>query len=56
MSKNIGIISSIIIGAFAYIINNELIDYEIRIGASTLALIFGALFAISTTNVEEGGK
>jgi uncharacterized integral membrane protein (TIGR00698 family) len=56
MSKNIGIISSIIIGAFAYIINNELIDYEIRIGASTLALIFGALFAILTTNVEEGGK
>ena len=56
MSKNIGIISSIIIGVFAYIINNELIDYEIRIGASTLALIFGALFAILTTNVEEGGK
>lgn len=56
MNKNIGIISSIIIGSLAYIINNQLVNLGVGVGASTLALIFGALFANLTTNVEEGGK
>ncbi len=56
MNKNIGIISSIIIGSLAYIINNQLVNLGVGVGASTLALIFGALFANFTTNVEEGGK
>ena len=56
MNKNIGIISSIIIGSLAYIINNQFVNLGVGIGASTLALIFGALYANLTTNVEEGGK
>ena len=56
MNKNIGIISSIIIGSLAYIINNQFVNLGVGIGASTLALIFGALFANLTTKVEEGGK
>ena len=56
MNKNIGIISSIVIGSLAYIINNQFVNLGVGIGASTLALIFGALFANLTTKVEEGGK
>ena len=56
MSRKIGIICSIIISIIAYLINNVFIDLDINIGASTLALIFGALSANLVPNIEKGGK
>lgn len=56
MSRKIGIICSIIISIIAYLINNVFIDLEINIGASTLALIFGAISANLVPNIEKGGK
>ena len=56
MSRRIGIICSIIISIIAYLMNNVFIDLDINIGASTLALIFGALSANLVPNIEKGGK
>lgn len=56
MSRKIGIICSIIISIIAYLMNNVFIDLDINIGASTLALIFGALSANLVPNIEKGGK
>ena len=56
MSREIGIICSIIISILAYLMNNVFIDLDINIGASTLALIFGALSANLVPNIEKGGK
>ena len=56
MSRKIGIICSIIISIIAYLMNNIFIDLDINIGASTLALIFGALSANLVPNIEKGGK
>ncbi len=56
MSRKIGIICSIIISIIAYLMNNVFIDLDIKIGASTLALIFGALSANLVPNIEKGGK
>ena len=56
MSRKIGIICSIIISIIAYFMNNVFIDLDINIGASTLALIFGALSANLVPNIEKGGK
>lgn len=56
MSRKIGIICSIIISIIAYLMNNVFIDLEINIGASTLALIFGAISANLVPNIEKGGK
>ena len=56
MSGKIGIICSIIISIIAYLMNNVFIDLEINIGASTLALIFGAISANLVPNIEKGGK
>ena len=56
MSREIGIICSIIISIIAYLMNNVFIDLDINIGASTLALIFGALSANLVPNIEKGGK
>ena len=56
MSREIGIICSIIISILAYLMNNVFIDLDINIGASTLALILGALSANLVPNIEKGGK
>ena len=56
MSRKIGIICSIIISIMAYLMNDFFIDLDINIGASTLALIFGALSANLVPNIEKGGK
>ena len=56
MSKKIGIICSIIISIIAYSMNDVFIDLDIKIGASTLALILGALSANLVPNIEKGGK
>ena len=56
MSRKIGIICSIIISIIAYSMNNVFIDLDIKIGASTLALILGALSANLVPNIEKGGK
>ena len=56
MSREIGIICSIIISIIAYLMNNIFIDLDINIGSSTLALIFGALSANLVPNIEKGGK
>ena len=56
MSRKIGIICSIIISIIAYLMNNVFIDLDINIGASTLALILGALSANLVPNIEKGGK
>tara|TARA_B100000530_G_scaffold93654_2_gene57618 strand:+ start:58951 stop:59940 length:990 start_codon:yes stop_codon:yes gene_type:complete len=56
MNRNYGIICAILVGLFAYITNILLNDLEINIGASTLALILGAILANFTSNVEKGGK
>ena len=56
MSREIGIICSIIISILAYLMNNVFIDLDINIGASTLALIFGALSANLVPKIEKGGK
>ena len=56
MSRKIGVICSIIISIIAYLMNNVFIDLDINIGASTLALIFGALSANLVPNIEKGGK
>ena len=53
MSREIGIICSIIISILAYLMNNVFIDLDINIGASTLALIFGALSANLVPNIEK---
>ena len=56
MSRKIGIICSIIISIIAYSMNDVFIDLDIKIGASTLALILGALSANLVPNIEKGGK
>ena len=56
MSRKIGIICSIIISIIAYTMNDVFIDLDIKIGASTLALILGALSANLVPNIEKGGK
>ena len=56
MSRKIGIICSIIISIIAYLMNDFFVDLDINIGASTLALIFGALSANLVPNIERGGK
>ena len=56
MSREIGIICSVIISIIAYSMNNVFIDLDIKIGASTLALILGALSANLVPNIEKGGK
>ena len=56
MSRKIGIICSVIISIIAYSMNDVFIDLDIKIGASTLALILGALSANLVPNIEKGGK
>ena len=56
MSRKIGIICSIVISIIAYSMNNVFIDLDIKIGASTLALVLGALSANLVPNIEKGGK
>ena len=56
MSRKIGIICSIIISIIAYLMNDFFIDLGINIGASTLALIFGALSANLVPNIEKGAN
>ena len=56
MSRKNGIICSVIISIIAYSMNDVFIDLDIKIGASTLALILGALSANLVPNIEKGGK
>ena len=56
MSRKIGIICSVIISIIAYSMNDVFIDLDIEIGASTLALVLGALSANLVPNIEKGGK
>jgi len=56
MDRNLGIISALVIGLISYIINMFFNNFDINIGASTLALILGAILANFTPNVENGGK
>ena len=56
MEKNFGIFCALIISILAYATNIFFNSFSINIGASTLALILGAILANFTPNVEKGGK
>jgi len=56
MEKNFGIFCALIISILAYVTNIFFNSFSINIGASTLALILGAILANFTPNVEKGGK
>ena len=53
METKLGIASAIIIGIIAYLFNEHLTFLEI--GASTIALILGAILANFTVKFESGG-
>ena len=56
MDRKFGIFCAIIISLLAYLTNIFFNDLDINIGASTLALIMGAILANFTSNAEKGGK
>ena len=56
MDRKFGIFCAIIISLLAYLTNIFFNDLDINIGASTLALIMGAILANFTSNTEKGGK
>ena len=56
MDRKFGIFCAIIISLLAYLTNIFFNDLDINIGASTLALIMGAILANFSTNTEKGGK
>ena len=57
MSASRGIIAALSIGAIAFAIDYLLDEQQLfSPGASTLALILGALLAIGVSDVEPGGK
>ena len=56
MERNFGIFCALIISILAYTGNMFFNDFSINIGASTLALILGAILANFTPNLEKGGK
>ena len=56
MDRKFGIFCAIIISLLAYLINIFFNDLDINIGASTLALIMGAILANFSSNTEKGGK
>ena len=56
MDGKFGIFCAIIISLLAYLTNVFFNDLNINIGASTLALIMGAILANLTSNAEKGGK
>ena len=55
MDRKFGIFCAIIISLLAYLTNIFFNDLDINIGASTLALIMGAILANFTSNAEKGG-
>ena len=55
MDRKFGIICAIIISLLAFLTNIFFNDLDINIGASTLALIMGAILANFTSNAEKGG-
>ena len=56
MDRKFGIFCAIIISLLAYLTNIFFNDLDINIGASTLALIMGAILANFSSNTEKGGK
>ena len=56
MDRKFGIFCAIIISLLAYLTNIFFNDLDINIGASTLALVMGAILANFTSNTEKGGK
>lgn len=56
MDRKFGIFCAIIISLLAYLTNIFFNDLDINIGASTLALIMGAILANFTSDAEKGGK
>ena len=56
MDRKFGIFCAIIISLLAYLTNIFFNDLDINIGASTLALIMGAILGNFSSNTEKGGK
>lgn len=57
MDKNRGIIVAILLGIVAYVLHHILISEQLfSPGASTIALVLGAICAIWVTEIEEGGR